>query len=124
MTIQDIAKKNDQFQSQALGLTELIPKADMLEFATLLKRKAAQIHHLFSQLLHIQNTNSFWVTYESMDDVMEELVYELDRLHDLNCVMQIRPVDDFIKGGYDLLSVYSISSDQVVKMRNQTKAKA
>ena len=114
MTIEQIEKQNQRFQDRALGLTELIPKADVMEFATLLKRRAGQIHRLFYRLLNAKNERSFWPALEQLEEVMNDLVFELDRLHDLNNVMKIRAVDSFIKAGYDLLSKYSISSDQVV----------
>lgn len=114
MTIEQIEKQNQRFQDRALGLTELIPKADVMEFATLLKRSAGQIHRLFYQLLNAKSERAFWPVLERLEEVMNDLVYELDRLHDLNNVMSIRAVDIFIKSGYDLLSMYSVSSDQVV----------
>lgn len=114
MTIEQIEKQNQRFQDRALGLTELIPKADVMEFATLLKRSAGQIHRLFYQLLNAKSERAFWPVLERLEEVMNDLVYELDRLHDLNNVMSIRAVDAFVKSGYDLLSMYSISSDQVV----------
>ena len=114
MTIEQIEKQNQRFQDRALGLAELIPKADVMEFGTLLKRNAGQIHRLFYRLLNSKNERTFWSALESLEEVMNDLVFELDRLHDLNNVMKIRAVDTFIKSGYDLLSMYSISSDQVV----------
>lgn len=114
MSIEQIEKQNQRFQDRALGLSELIPKADVIEFATLLKRSASQIHRLFYQLLNAKNERAFWPVLERLEEVMNDLVYELDRLHDLNNVMKIRAVDQFVKSGYDLLSMYSISSDQVV----------
>ncbi len=123
MTIQDIKRKNELFQDRALGLAELIPRSDMMEFATLLKRKSLKIHVLFGDLLEAPNMSAFWGVLESMEEVMDDLVYELDRLHDLNNLMKIKAIDEFIKSGYDLLSVYSISSDQVVKQRNEIKRK-
>ena len=114
MTIEQIENKNQQFQDRALGLSELMPNTDMMGFATLLKRKARQIHRLFEQLVNAKSERNFWPALESMEEVMNDLVYELDRLHDLNNVMKIRAVDQFVKSGYDLLSMYSISSDQVV----------
>ncbi len=114
MTIEQIEKQNQRFQDRALGLTELMPRADVMEFATLLKRSAGQIHKLFYQLLNAKNERTFWPVLERMEEVMNDLVFELDRLHDLNNLMSIRAVDSFIKSGYDLLSMYSISSDQIV----------
>lgn len=114
MTIEQIEKQNQRFQDRALGLSELIPKSDVMEFATLLKRSAGRIHRLFYKLLNAKNERSFWPTLERLEEVMNDLIYELDRLHDLNNVMGIRAVDTFIKSGYELMSMYSISSDQVV----------
>ena len=117
MTIQEIEKINKQFQSKALLLSELIPRTDMLEFGTLLRRKSVEIHQLFEMLIRTNAMASFWRTLEKMEEVMDDLVYELDRLHDLNNMMKINQVGDFIKNGYDMLSIYSISSDQVVKQK-------
>ena len=114
MTKEQIEKQNLQFQDRALGLAELMPKANVMEFATLLKRSAGQVLRLFNQLLNAKNERTFWPTLERLEEEMNDLVYELDRLHDLNNVMKIRAVDSFIKFGYDLLSMYSVSSDQVV----------
>lgn len=114
MTIEQIEKKNQQFQDRALGLSELMPNTDMMGFATLLKRNARQIHRLFEQLVNAKSERTFWPALENMEEVMNDLVYELDRLHDVNCVLTIKAVDSFIKSGYDMLSLYSISSDQIV----------
>ena len=114
MTKEQIEKQNLLFQDRALGLAELMPKANVMEFATLLKRSAGQVLRLFNQLLNAKNERTFWPTLERLEEEMNDLVYELDRLHDLNNVMKIRAVDSFIKFGYDLLSMYSVSSDQVV----------
>ncbi len=117
MTIQEIEKINKQFQSKALLLSELIPRTDMLEFGTLVRRKSVEIHQLFEMLIRANGMTAFWRTLEKMEEVMDDLVYELDRLHDLNNMMKIKQVGEFIKEGYDMLSIYSISSDQVVKQR-------
>ena len=114
MTVEQIETRNLQFQNRALGLSELMPKTDVLRFATMLKRSAGQIHRLFQRLLNARSERAFWNALEKMEEVMNDLVFELDRLHDANCVLKIKAVDAFIKSGYDLLSVYSISSDQVV----------
>ena len=87
----------------------------------LLKRSAEHIHRLFAQLVMAQSERAFWPAYEKMDEVINDLIYELDRLHDVNCVLRIKAVDTFVKSGYDLLSIYSISSDQVLKQFMKTQ---
>jgi len=89
----------------------------MLEFGTLVRRNSVEIHQLFEMLIRTNGMTAFWRTLEKMEEVMDDLVYELDRLHDLNNMMKIKQVGEFIKEGYDMLSIYSISSDQVVKQR-------
>ena len=121
MTIEQIEKMNQQFQHRALGLSELMTNTDMMGFATLLKRSAEHIHRLFAKLVMAQSERAFWPAYEKMDEVINDLIYELDRLHDVNCVLRIKAVDTFVKSGYDLLSIYSISSDQVLKQFMKTQ---
>ena len=117
MTIHEIQKINQQFQNKSLLLAELIPRTDMLEFGTLLRRKSVKIHQLFEMLVKTKSMTGFWRTLENMEDVMDDLIYELDRLHDVNCLLKLKAVDDFIKSGYDLLSIYSMSSEQVTNAR-------
>lgn len=117
MTIEQIENRNHQFQDMALGLSELIPRSDLLEYSTLLTRSANQLHKAFLGLLASKNMDGLWKALEKTEEIMDDLVYELDRLHDVNCVMKIKAMDDFLKKGYDLLSIYSMSSDQVVKQK-------
>lgn len=115
MTVEQIEEMNKKFQDRALSLSELIPQREVLEFSSLLKRKSGAIHTSFQKMIHAQEETRFWECLESTEEIMDDLVYELDRLHDLNCLMKIKTLEDFIKFGYDLLSVYSMASDQLVK---------
>ncbi|MEM9327078.1 MAG: hypothetical protein AAGA85_15525 [Bacteroidota bacterium] len=119
MTVEQIEARSKKFQERALGLLELMPKSDLLDYSTLLKRHAKHLHDLFKKLVTARSLEVFWTTLEKMEEVMDDLVFELDRLHDVNCVMQIKAVDEFIKFGYNLLSIYSISCDQLIKAKTK-----
>ena len=117
MTISQIEKLNIKFQADSLGLVELIPDQDIMRFSTHLKRMAKSIHESMEKLLSARSVKAFSIIENEINGEMDDLLFELDRLHDINCILKIKAIDRFLKGGYDLLSIYSMAYDHILKQK-------
>ncbi len=114
MTLTQIQQLNENFQKHAVQLSELMPTGSLLQATSMLIRSSRQIHEDFVKLLHAKGESSFNGTITNMENEMDEVVFILDQLELANKKQQISLIQDFLKEGYGLMSIYSKCCDQVI----------
>jgi len=114
MTLEQIQHLNEKFQKQSVQLSELIPTGSLVQATSMLIRSARQIHEDFIKLLQAKSEEQFNKVMERMETEMDDVVFILDQLEIANKSQQISLIADFLKEGFDLMSIYSKCIDQVI----------
>lgn len=114
MTLEQIQKLNEKFQKQAVQLSELIPNGTLVQATSMLIRSSRQIHEDLIKLLKSKSEDQFNNVMERLEDEMDEVVFILDQLEIANKSQQISLIEDFLKEGYGLMSIYSKCCDQII----------
>lgn len=117
MTRSQIQEENEKFQKQAVQLSELIPSGGLVQATSMLIRSTRKIHDCFQKLLKASSEMGFYKTMDKMEEEMDEVVYILDQLEIANRKQQISLIEDFLKDGFDLISVYSKCCDQILEQK-------
>ncbi len=115
MTIADIYDLNEKFQKGAVQLSELIPSGGLTEATSLIIRSSRRIHTFLEKMLQADTELLFGKAIGKFEEHMDEIIFILDQLDIANKKQEIRLISDFLKEGYDLLSVYSACVDQIIK---------
>lgn len=114
MTLKQIQQINEKFQKQAVQLSELIPSGTLVQATSMLIRSSREIHQDFLRLLKSKSEGNFNQVANRMEEEMDEVVFILDQLEIANKKQQISLIQDFLKDGYGLMSIYSKCFDQVI----------
>lgn len=117
MTLDDLTKRNEKFQQKATELVELLPGSNLLSFSSAIIRSSKKIDKTLHQVLAAKSQTSFYTKVDALEEDMDELIFMLDRLDDANRSRKILAINDFVKRGYELLSLYSMCSDQIMERR-------
>ncbi|MBC6426412.1 MAG: hypothetical protein GDA51_08095 [Ekhidna sp.] len=117
MTLTQIQELNESFQKRSVQLSELIPSSGMVQVTSVLLRSSRQIHKAFVRLLNVSSEEQFNKTIDIMEEEIDEVVYTLDQLEIANKKQQISLVEDFLKEGYRLMSVYSKCCDYIIERK-------
>ncbi|WP_421870624.1 hypothetical protein [Marinoscillum sp.] len=121
MTLEQLTQLNEKFQSKASQLAELLPGSNLLAFSTAIMRSAQKMDKVLHKVLSAKGQISFYNQMDALEEEMDELIYMIDKLDDANRKRKIPTITDFVKKGYELLSLYSICCDQIIerKMKKQ-----
>lgn len=117
MTLEQLYERNEKFQKEASELAELFPGGNMLEFSSLLIRGAKKMDGHLKKLISTKSDMAFHSAMSKMEDEMDEIVFMLDRLDEANRKMKMKEIENFIKKGFDILSIYSMCCDQLVERK-------
>jgi len=114
MTLEQIQQLNEKFQKQAVQLSELIPSGSLVQATSMLIRSSREIHDDFIKLLKCRTELQFNKLMQQMEDEMDDVIFILDQLELANKQQQISLIEDFLKEGYELMSIYSKCFDQII----------
>ncbi len=114
MTLQDIQKRNESFQKKTIELVELLPGSGFLEVSTALLRSIRMIDKYLIKSLQAEKASQFSRLMGLIEEELDEAVYILDRIDKTNRTYKMKAVENFLKEGYDLLSIYSLCCDQLI----------
>ena len=117
MTLTQIKELNESFQKKAVQLSELLPTGGLVQATSMLIRSARTINECFAKLLAAKDEAVFNQLLDKMEDEMDEVVFILDQLEIANKKQQLSLVEDFLKEGYELMSVYSKCCDYVIEKK-------
>ena len=115
MTIDDLHDLNEKFQKSAVQLSELIPTGGLTEASSIIIRSARNMHAFLGKMIQVNNEVLLGSTIEKIEYHIDEIIFVLDQLDIANKKQRISLVSDFLKQGYDLLSIYSMCVDQIIK---------
>ncbi len=114
MTVTEIHELNEKFQKSAVQLSELIPSGSLVQATSMLIRCARKIDDKFSKLLAAETEAKFGQIMSILEDESDEVLFILDQLEIANKKQQISLINDFLKEGYDLISLYSKCFDYII----------
>jgi hypothetical protein len=114
MTVLDLHNTNEKFQKSAVMLSELIPSGGLTNATSAVIRSSRKIDFQFAKLLAAPSEMKFNMIMDKLEEEMDEVMFILDRLEEANKKRQIVLIKDFLKEGYDLLSLYSRCFDSII----------
>lgn len=117
MNLEQIQRRNEKLQDQAISLTEAIPGENLFPYTSIIIRSLKKINKLFPSLVSSLSEMRFYTQMEKLEEEVDEVVYALDKLHEVNRKYEILTINEVIKSGYELLSIYSMASDKIIEKR-------
>jgi len=114
MTIKELQGLNEKFQNSAIQLSELVPASALVDATSSMIRSARKIDRGMQKLLIVNNEDQFNKTLDRIEEDMDEILFILDQLTNANKKQNILLINDFLKEGYTLLSVYSRCFDLII----------
>ncbi|MEQ9467402.1 MAG: hypothetical protein RLN88_08325 [Ekhidna sp.] len=117
MTVTQIHELNEKFQKGAVQLSELIPSGTLVQATSMLIRSARKIDELFLKLLKAPSEGEFTRIMGKLEDESDEVLFILDQLEMANKKQKIALINDFLKEGYDLMSMYSRCFDYIIDQK-------
>lgn len=114
MTVTQIHELNEKFQKTAVQLSELIPSGTLVQATSMLIRSARKVDSMFKTLLSASSEEQFNQLMDQLEDETDEILFILDQLEIANKKQQISLINDFLKEGYDLMSIYSKCFDYII----------
>jgi hypothetical protein len=117
MNLNQIQQRNEKLQEAAARLTELLPGAQLMPFTTIIIRSCKKVGTIFPTILTAKTEMTFIKIMDRLENEMDEVVYALDKLAELNREHKNNMINDLVKYGYDLLSIYSMACDKIIERR-------
>ncbi len=114
MTVADLHQLNVKFQKGAVQLSELIPSGGLTHATSVIIRSSQFLHSYLEKLIQAETETQLGDAVERVEDNMDEIIFILDQLDIANKKEPISIIEDFLKEGYDLLSIYSACINQVM----------
>ncbi|NQZ76017.1 MAG: hypothetical protein HRT61_07885 [Ekhidna sp.] len=114
MTLKDIHELNEKFQKGAVQLSELIPTGALVQSTSLLIRSSRKIDEQFIKLLKAPSAIIFNQILDQLEEESDEILFILDQLELANRKNKISLIDEFVKEGYNLMSIYSKCFDAII----------
>lgn len=119
MTVTQIHELNEKFQKGAVQLSELIPSGTLVQATSMLIRCARKIDDQFLKLLKAPSEMAFNQIMGKLEDETDEVLFILDQLELANKKQKIALINDFVKDGYDLISIYSRCFDVIIDRKQK-----
>ncbi|WP_424963710.1 hypothetical protein [Ekhidna sp.] len=119
MTVTQIHELNEKFQKGAVQLSELIPSGTLVQATSMLIRCARKIDDQFLKLLKAPSEMVFNQIMGKLEDETDEVLFILDQLELANKKQKIALINDFVKDGYDLMSIYSKCFDVIIDRKQK-----
>ncbi|MEM7298627.1 MAG: hypothetical protein AAF391_10225 [Bacteroidota bacterium] len=117
MTATQIHEINEKFQKSAVQLSELIPSGTYVQAFTMLIRSSRMIDEQFMKLISAPSEMKFHQILDKMEEDMDEVLFILDQIEIANKKQEISLISDFLKEGYNLISIYSKCVDFIIEQK-------
>ncbi|MFY0605810.1 MAG: hypothetical protein JXR10_03785 [Cyclobacteriaceae bacterium] len=119
MTLEQLSRLNEKFQTKASNLAELLPGGNLVTFSTATIRSAKKIDILLKKVLTVKGEQAFYTNLDKLEEEMDELIFLMDRLDQANREQKIRAITDTAKKGYELISLYGLCCDQIIEKKSR-----
>ena len=117
MTPQDLRIRNENFQRKAADLVDLMPTGGLLDVTTEVIRSMRLIDKYLTKLVRSTTEDELTHGMTLIEEEIDEVVCFLDRMDMKNRKHKLKVLENFLKEGFDLLSVYSLCCDQIISKR-------
>jgi len=117
MTLEQLSQLNERYQQKATELAELLPGSNLLTFCTTIIRSAKKLDTYLTRMVTAKSETNLYQQLENMEEEIDEMIFLLDKLDVANRARKIQLITDFIKRGYELMSLYSMCCDQILERR-------
>lgn len=117
MTATQIHELNEKFQRKSVQISELIPSGGLTEATSAMIRSARKIDAQFLKLIQAPSESHFNRIMDKMEEEMDEILFILDQLELANKKRNISLITEFLKEGYNLVSVYSKCFDYIISKK-------
>ena len=117
MNLKEIQAQNIKFQNLAAKITQFMPEKNLMEFTSIIIRSSKRIDVLFYGLFSARTEIRFTTIMEKLEEEVDEVIYAMDRLSERVGVDDSKPMGEFVKIGYNLLSIYSAACDKIIEKR-------
>ncbi len=114
MTVEDLHRLNVKVQKGAVQLSELMPTGGFTEATSMIIRSSQLLHSYLEKLIHAKTDHQLGEAIERIEDNLDEITFVLDQLEISNKNQPINFIDEFLKEGYNMLSLYSTCVNQVM----------
>ncbi len=119
MTLQELTHRNEKFQQEATQMAELIPGGNLIAYSTKIIRCTVKLDSLIKKVLGAKGNISFYNQIDRLEDEIDELIFLMDRLDEANKKQKIEVINGVVKGGYEIVSLYSLLCDQIIQKKTQ-----
>lgn len=117
MTLEQLYQRNEKFQQEAMSIADLIPGGSLLGYSITLMRNAKKLDELLKKVLQAKTEIRFFQSIEAIEEETDEIIFILDKMDIENRKNKIGIITDFLKRGYELLSLYSLCCDQIIEKK-------
>lgn len=117
MTVNEIHELNEKFQISAVQLSELIPSGGLTNATSIIIRSCRTIDEQFVKMLKAPSELKFNQIMDVLEEELDEVLFVLDQMEIANKKQKISLINDFLKQGYDLVSVYSKCFDYIIEKK-------
>jgi len=122
MTLDQLKHLNEKFQLKAAELPNLLPIGSLTEYSSVLIRRSRRLEKIFNRLLLADGEGALSGAMSAAEHEMDEIIYLLDRLDIANRKKKYVPITEFVKFGFEMLSFFSMSCDQVLEKRMRLRS--
>lgn len=123
MTLDQLHRLNEKFQTKTAQISELMPGGNLMEFASVLIRNSRRMDAVFQKMIAVQTQAGLGRAMSRMEEEMDEIIFMLDQMDLANRKRKMSSITDLVKEGYELLSIYSICCDQLLEKRIKQEEK-
>ena len=117
MNLEQLERKNEKFQKAAAQLTNLMPDENLVPLTSMMIRSSRKLKEIFPMLFTAKTEIRFSRVMERIEEEIDEIIFALDRLAERNKGRNQGSINEFIKYGYDMLSIYSFACDKIIEKR-------
>ncbi|MEM9894777.1 MAG: hypothetical protein AAF789_00285 [Bacteroidota bacterium] len=119
MTKAQITELNDKLQRMAAELSELLPEGELLKACTSIIRACQKSDNYFGRLLTSTSEREFTSWMSKLEEELDEILFTMDQLEISNQKKGLGQIDDFIRKGYTLVSIYSKCCDFIISKKTE-----
>ena len=117
MTLAQIQELNIKYQRHALKIVEIVPSSGFVQAVSLILRSTKKIEKNIIKLLQSRSVYSFNNILHILEEEADEITYIIDRIEDANKKQKISLIQDFVKEGHQLMTIYSKFFDFIIKKK-------
>lgn len=117
MNIKKLNQQNEEFQKAIMQFSKLILSEDLMNTFTLVIGYTKKIQSYFEKLASYKTELELSLTIDKMENHIDDAIFILDQIEIVHRKKGIQPINDVVKDGYNLLSIYSMQIDLLIESK-------